>query len=162
MSWSLQLRHGDLVLGGTRLAQVTGHNKLIQDLRCAILEKMGTDDLHPNFGSIIDGGRQDDKVIPSIIGEQNTEIIAIAVRAELERIGREHQQRQFGRAEDDRFVYGKATLTAEEVLDAIEGIDFTLIQDTMLVRIHLRTARGQTKILNIPLSNPESSEVTVL
>lgn len=162
MSWSLQIRHGDLVIGGTRLAQVAGTNKLVQDLRCVILEKMGTDDLHPSYGSIIDGGRRTDgTVLTSIIGQQNTEHVAIAVRAEIERLGREHQEKQLQRAQDDRFVYGKTTLTAEEVLEAIAGVDITLVQDQMLVRVVLRTARGQEQILNIPLSPTEPNITTV-
>jgi hypothetical protein len=69
MSWSLRIQNGDLMLDGTNLGRATGSAKLIQDLRCAILEKMGTDDLHPEYGSLLDGGRDESgDVQPGYIG----------------------------------------------------------------------------------------------
>src|SRR4051812_37950439 len=107
MSWSLQLRNGDLALGGANLGIVTGSQKLTQDLRCAILEKMGTDELHPWYGSLLDGGMDAEGVVsPGYIGETDWELGALNVQAEIRRIAKQYQDAQAARLENDRLTYG--------------------------------------------------------
>jgi hypothetical protein len=154
MSWSLALRNGDLALGGTQLATVTSSRKLVQDLRCALLEPMGTDDLHPSFGSLIDGGRKPDgTMVPSLIGSHNWRRAAIEVRAEINRIADEHRRRQLMRAREDQFTYGKPTLDPGELLIQITDLRMVQVQDSLVVNVTLKVGNGTTHEINIPISN---------
>lgn len=154
MSWSLRIHNGDLVLDGISYGQVTGVNKLVQDLRCAILERMGTDDLHPAFGSLIDGGRMPDgAVVESMIGTTRWNQMALLVESEIRRIASELQTRQAQRAENDKFTYGRATQTTGEILSRISFVNLVQNQDTLQVNAGIVTASGNEAILDIPVTN---------
>lgn len=153
MSWSLQIRNGDLVSDGAQLAQVTNQNKLVQDLRCAILERKGHDDMHPSFGSLIDGGRDDQGYwVDSLIGEDEIEFVVAQVEADLRRLAADHQARQIARAENDRMTYGQSTLNNGELLHSVTGINFVQSQDKLLVTVSLQTGTGQTINLDVPVT----------
>ena len=47
MSWSLQLRNGDLFHHQGKYATVTGPAKVAQDMRIALLTRMGEDTANP-------------------------------------------------------------------------------------------------------------------
>lgn len=154
MSWSLQLRNGDLALNGTRLGQTTGAEKLVQDLRCALLERRGTDDAHPRFGSLLDGGRGDDgREVASIIGESDWDLIAMRVSGEIRRVAAEHQGRQIDRAKRDRLRYGQSTLINDELLADITSIDMIQAQDRLMVQVTLKTGESREITIDIPVSN---------
>lgn len=152
MSWSLQLRNGDLALDGARLGQVTGSQKLVQDLRCALLEPRGTDDLHPLFGSMIDGGRDESgRYVPSVIGEDDWERAELQIYSEIQRIVSEHQQRQIIRSQQDRRVYGESTLSMGELLVSLVDVSMTRAQDMLMVHVTLRNGDGSTTQVDIPV-----------
>ena len=154
MSWSLKLRNGDLVTDGAKLDQVTGAAKLVQDLRCAILEKRGTDDLHRDFGSLIDGG-YDDKGnwVDSTIGEIDIDFAVLQIESDLRRIMAMHQQKQVARSKRDRQTYGQSTLDNDEHLYAVEGVDFTQAQDKLMVNVLIQTGTGQQFNIAVPLQS---------
>lgn len=153
MSWSLHLKNGDLALGEARYGAVTGPAKLVQDLRCALLERIGTDPQHPSFGSSLDGGRLPDGTeLPSLIGRKDWARVIVEVESEIRRIERNHQARQVSRIEADKFTYGRPTLTPSEILVAIDGIDAVQVGDTLLVRVSLQTGGDQNYVIDIPVS----------
>lgn len=140
MSWSLQLTNGDLVVGQASLAAVNGPSKLQQDLRCFILEQMGTDDMHPGFGSLIDGGTTLNGVYnPGVIGVVNDDTAATFVRSEMVRICNEYQAGQLDRARNDQAIYGKATLDRNEVLLRLDSVEIQQTVDSMTVRLTITT-----------------------
>src|SRR5688572_20628707 len=151
MSWSLQLRGGDLVIDGSSFGTVTHQNKLVQDLRLAILERMGTDEDHPWFGSLIDGGRLNGVEQNSIIATDDWDRAALAVEGEIRRIVDQYQKQQIVRTEQDRSAYGKPTLTPGELLMGVKGIQFFQAQDNLLCRITLATGADNDIQLNVPL-----------
>lgn len=154
MSWSLELRNGDLTIGGARFGAVTGTQKLIQDLRCTLLERMGTDPSHPSFGSLLDGGRTPEGIEqPSLLGADDWDRITIQIESEIRRITSEHQARQVQRGQGDRITYGHSTLTKGEVLLALEGIEMIQVQDTLIAVVSLRVGSDDIHTLNIPLSS---------
>jgi hypothetical protein len=154
MSWSLHLRNGDLALGGTRLGQVTGAQKLVQDLRCALLEPRGWDDAHPTYGSLLDGGRDDNGIeVASIVGTSNWERIALRVEGEIRRITALYQRMQLARAQQDRYTYGESTLSPDELLLNVTAVNMYQAQDTLLVRVTLQTGTGLATQIDIPISN---------
>lgn len=144
MSWSLQIANGDLTFGSQGLNTVTGGSKLTQDLRCAVLEHMGTDPLHPAFGSVIDGGVNPTTGIytEGVIGQANDDHAATFVRAEVQRVCRAYQAQQIARNQIDVATYGKSTLTADEALLAVESINVQQVMDQMLVLAQLQTGAG--------------------
>lgn len=151
MSWSLQLRGGDLVIGGASFGTTTGQNKLVQDLRCAILERMGTDEDHPWFGSLIDGGRLNGVDQSSIIATDDWDVAVLAVEGEIRRIADQYQKQQIARNERDRTTYGKPTLTPGELLMGIGDIQFYQAQDNLLCRVTLITGADANVTVNVPL-----------
>lgn len=145
MTWSLQLRNGDLSLGNASYGTVTGEDKLVQDLRTYILEQMGTDDMHPTFGSLLNGGRlEDGTVVPGSIGDINDSFTQLEVESEIRRIVIDFQGRQLRRAKDDRTVFGKTTLTRGEILLSVVDIDMQQTGDILNITIILQTAKGST------------------
>jgi len=151
VSWSLQLRNGDLTIGGATLGQTTGKAKLVQDLRCALLERMGSDPLHPWFGSLLDGGRLNGQEQPSVIATDDWSRATLAVEAEIRRVAEQYQRSQILRLENDRLTYGKPTLSPDELLMSVGDIDFFQSQDALLVPVTLITANDDELLLNVPL-----------
>lgn len=153
MSWSLKLRNGDLSTKGASLDIVTGSEKLVQDLRCFILERMGTDSAHPDFGSLFDGGVQNGLVHESVIGSWDWGMAESIIREDLNRIMKEYSDDQLIRARQDRAVYGRTTFTKGEVLMGIGNISFERSQDILYVTINLTTGDGQDLELDLTLNN---------
>lgn len=154
MSWSLQIANGDLGFNGSDMSTVQGSQKLVQDLACCILEPMGTDDMHPGFGSLIDGGiGTDGSYNTGVIGGPNNSAAATFVNSEVNRICTQYQAQQQARYQDDVATYGKATLTASEALLSVEGISATSSTDQLIVNATLQTGSGnQSLVLQIPSS----------
>lgn len=152
MTWSLKLQNGDLSIGAAQLGQIVGGQKVAQDLRCAILEEMGTDPDHPWFGSLVNGGIDENGVVqPGIIGTDDFNRAASMVEADIRRIVEQYQAQQLARSQSDRFLYGSATLTPNELLTGLTGLEFYAIQDTLLIRVTLQTADSNQFTLNIPV-----------
>jgi hypothetical protein len=142
MSWSLQLQNGDLALSGGQFATVTDSAKLVQDLTCDILEPMGTDDAHPTYGSLIDGGIQNGTYQEGVIGQPNTSIAATFVSSEISRICSDYQKSQIARNAADATTYGKPTLTPGETLISVSDITLQQSQESILVGVTLKTGTG--------------------
>ena len=105
MSFSLLLKNGDLGLSGTSLGTVVNAAKLQQDLVSAILTPLGFEELHPEFGSIL----EDDLINPEIqiIGSKDFQHAAALVRSELIRLCQNYQAQQIARNENDAIKFGK-------------------------------------------------------
>lgn len=152
MSWSLKISNGDLALGGASYDTVTGHAKLVQDLRAQLLERMGTDPAHPEFGSLLDGGRlRDGTEIPSPLGSIDWNKVILDIEIELRRIERDYTNKQQVRLDADKHTYRNITLIPEEVLSEISNVSFQQVQDTLFVQITLSTASGRQDTLVIPV-----------
>lgn len=115
---------------------------------------MGTDDLHPGYGSTLDGGRlPNGREVPGFLGRTDWDHVAVEIDAEIRRIAREHQERQVARTQSDRQTYGKSTLVAGEVLIDLAAVDLRQVQDTLVATIHLRVGNSRVQTINIPLAS---------
>ena len=153
MSWSLQIANGDLSLGSSGLNTVTGSDKMVQDLSCALLEPMGNDPLHPTYGSLIDGGVDTaGNVNVGMIGQPNNDQNDTIIGAEIQRICRVYQANQIARNNADVAVYGKSTLTADEALLGVTGLNIQRAEDHVLITAVLQTGTGSLP-LALPFSN---------
>lgn len=149
MSWSLQLRHGDFALSSASYGTVTSKAKLVQDLRCHILERMGTDPSHPGYGSLLDGGvTPEGEVVNGVIGENRSRLVETQVQADLLRIVREHQAKQLARAKQDKLTTGRPTQVPGEILYSLDGIDVYQELDVLFVTLRIRTATGEESTLD--------------
>lgn len=153
MSWSLGLQNGDLTLGNASYGTITGEKKLVQDLRCYLLEQMGTDDMHPDYGSLINGGRlANGTIIRGSIGKLNNSFAEADITSEINRIIGLYQARQLERAKDDRLTYGKTTFTRGEILLSVSQINVTHRLDSLYINLVLLTGDKTSLDLNIDLT----------
>lgn len=154
MSWSLRVSNGDLVLQSGKLGIVSGQNKLVQDLRHFLLERMGSDPLHPDYGSLIDGGvTPAGRTVASPIGGTDWRFVALELEADIRRICALYQNGQVERARKDRQRYNRVTLTPAEILLAVTDVTFQQNMDTLNVTISLSTGAGTTENLSLALGN---------
>jgi len=154
MTWSLQLTHGELGRDGVRLAKAIDEKKLVQDLRIHLLQQMGVDNLHPEFGSLLDGGVTPDGVAhETVIGMSDKDRAKMIIQGEIYRIVNEYQSKQLARAKRDKMSYGKATLTPKEVVFSINSLNIVEHLDAFQVTIKLTTASKTSQILNLTINN---------
>lgn len=151
MSWSLKVKNGDLVLGGAKgMEIVTNEAKMVQDLRGHLLEKMGSDELHPDFGSLLNGGITLDGFNHSgFIGEPNNSVTMMNIQSEVTRVINNYQQRVLNRAKADKMLYGKASLTHGEVVMNINDITIQSYLDQINIKISVTSGADQVETLTI-------------
>lgn len=143
MSWSLRLKNGDFVPTGGSYALAQNETKLVQDLKCWILEELGEDPFHPTYGSDING---DD-----IIGQESG-FAAIELDSELRRIVTEYQKQQVARARREQLTQGKITLGRGEILVGLTDIQLTQNQDRLVAKLSLITGDQNDLTIEIPLN----------
>lgn len=154
MTYSLNVKGGDLSLGGPGgLSVVTGTDKLIQDLKCWLLEPMGTDPIHPDYGSILDGGSLPGSGrMAGLIGTEIDSTSILKVEAEVRRILTAYQQQQIDRIRIERTIYnGKNTYNFGEILYSVDSVSARQFKDTIIVNVSIRTASGQQLTFSQPL-----------
>lgn len=151
MSWSLEVRGGDLVVDGARLGDVKGHRKMVQDLSHWILEPMGTDNLHMRYGSLIDGGLRDGVQHPSMVGSSNDKFLWAELQAEINRIIKDYQRIQLNRARTDKYTLNNSTLTREEVLYNVKSVDFVQREDRVFIAIAIQNGSGSVLDMMLPI-----------
>lgn len=152
MTWSLKVSNGELALDGGHLGTVAHEDKLLQDLRHFLLEKMGSDPMHPSYGSLIDGGRQPDgTIVDSPIGSYDFNSVALDIESDIRRIAAVYQRQQLERAKSDRLRYNKSTLTAGEILAEVTYITFEQRQDALEVSIGVISGRNRQSDLTLLL-----------
>lgn len=141
MSESLRLRNGDLALNGRSFDVVSGGEKVMQDLRCALLTQLGSYENQPEFGSSLD----------SFIGLANGRDTATLVQAEIQRICAAYQRQQISRNQADGVRFGRMTVTPSETLLAVDKMETVEIEDRLIIVITLKTGSGQVT-LNVPVA----------
>lgn len=148
MTWSIGLTNtGDLALGGNQLAKVSNEQKLIQDLKCELLEKRGYNKFYQNYGSNLEN-----QIIGNVFNSPSD--IELQIETEIADVIRRHQARQLSRAKADKMSFGKATLTAREVVMDFQIIKFEQSEDSVDIIIELTTAKGNPEVYPIALTLP--------
>ncbi len=144
MSWSLKIRNGDLAIDGGTYGTVTGPEKLVQDLRCWILEEQGNDVMHPDYGSLIQGGMSPSGVpVPSPLGNTFSAEDLLRIESEVRRVIMAYQAQQRDRISVDTVRYnGKNTMSPGEILLSIKNISIIQNIDTALCYVTLVTGNG--------------------
>lgn len=135
---TLRLSGGDLVLTGRVFAEVTGTNKVTQDLRGALAEPLGNDRFHPGWGSTLD------EHVASL-ADAETEF---EVQAEVNRVISNYASVQRDKVEADIYSDSGTRFSTDEILASIGGVNTTLTGDRINVDIRLTTASGEVVALN--------------
>lgn len=144
---NFKLSNGDLVLGrSNRLEIVFDLDKLIQDLKCWLLEPFGTGFLTPNFGSFLDySGPQ------GIVGRPIGSETEMELKAEIDRILSLYQAAQQEKIKLARYNNNLNNFSRKEILNRVKNIDIRVSDyrnDTYIVDITLETASGVEINLN--------------
>jgi hypothetical protein len=155
MSKSFAVVNGDLQIGTSRsYSVVSGRDKLAQDLRLLVVEKIGHDPLLPTYGSRLDGGIIDGEEVDSHIGQLATQENLNRVRIEVIRLIENYQQQQFDKMANEAIIYGgRNTFDEDEVVDEILDVDAKQIATTVLVQVILSTLAGTSLKVTIPLTS---------
>lgn len=144
MSKSLSIASGDLSVTGRHYDTVSGKDKLIQDLRCALIEQVGTDPATPEFGSRFE---TDD-----YLGQIYSETLAESAVIDVMTILQTYQQAQLTKIQQETVIYnGLNTFDAEEVIDTIDSVDSVFSGDTLVVRVQLTTIAGNQVKIDVPV-----------
>jgi hypothetical protein len=138
MSWSFEIFNGDLTLTSrqTGMGIVTGNRKTLQDLRVALAESMGNDPMHPDFGSLLDGGKlSTGRVIPSMIG--GNYLSAFQIEEEIRRVIQNFIERQSARIKRDISAFGRTSIPDSEIIDKIGYINSRSFGHKLVVQVGL-------------------------
>jgi phage baseplate assembly protein W len=155
MTWSLQLKGGDIVKGrGNALATLTGSEKVQQDLTHWILTNLGSDPFNPGYGSVID---YDSDTIVS--AQVEGEVIYVPeskldlVVGEVDRVVGRYQARQLSRIEQESVLYnGRHTFSAGEIITDYD-IEYEQVLDTLYVDINLSLLSNEERAIELTVKN---------
>jgi hypothetical protein len=146
MSKSLSIAAGDLSVTQRHYDTVSGKDKLIQDLRCWLIERVNTDPATPDFGSRFE--------TDEYIGQDYTDIIAAQARIDVQDILVRYQQSQLAKLQDETITYnGLNTFDEGEVIESIDSIQSTFSGTTLLIRVTLTTMAGEQVKVDVPLDS---------
>ena len=134
--YSLKIVDGDLaMLGDGTIAQISGAERIRQELSCWLLEPLGTDVMYSNFGSTLNDS----------IGSPITSDNLLEVKTEVTRVVNNYIEYQKKQYEAARNRSTDAVLNAWSEDDMIARVDYIRVDavaDTVAVVVKLTTAAG--------------------
>ena len=135
MSFSLQVAGGDLVQQGSRLAIVSGTDKLRQDLTLWMCERYGIDRFHPVMGSSFQ----------NYIGGVITHHTRAMVQSEANRILSNYQKVTYMGLRRNPTLYSLG-----ELLASVNNVNVTISYDSVYVLVSV--SNGAQEITNISIT----------
>jgi phage baseplate assembly protein W len=129
---TLALANGDLVVGPNGHATITAAAKIRQDLALALIEPLGNDRFHTEWGS----------VLPTYIGQPVNDETDVLVRAEVARIIEQQIAIQQRDISSDSYQGATARYATADVIAGIQDIRVTLDYDTIRLVVTLVTQAG--------------------
>ena len=134
--YSLKIVDGDLAMWGDgTIAQISGAERIRQELSCWLLEPLGTDVMYSNFGSTLNDS----------IGSPITSDNLLEVKTEVTRVVNNYIEYQKKQYEAARNRSTDAVLNAWSEDDMIARVDYIRVDavaDTVAVVVKLTTAAG--------------------
>jgi len=152
MSTSFKLSGGDLTVGsGRTYDRVSGANKLGQDLKLWVLERIGTDPATPTYGSTLDGGVIDGQEVQSYIGRVANPAILASIRSDVITLLSNYQAQQISKMQREMITFaGKTSLDADEILQTVNSVEASQVLDQIVIRVDCTTLAGTQFRLTIP------------
>lgn len=136
------LVQGDLSPAPGGYLMVEGASKIHQDLSLALREWYGTDHIHPRWGS----------TLQRYIGQPLTEDLKAKISREINRVLQNYLTIQNSRIARDTNTGVISTMSTNDVVRAVNGVNIHQVYDSLLVNISLSTASRQTINVNQVLS----------
>lgn len=131
---TFQLRNGDFVVGAGGFVEITGTQKVYQDLAVLVREPYGEDRFHTDWGGILD------EFIGTAIDTQ-----AVAeVRNEIQRLIQNYIVMQSNQISADNAMSRRPRYSPEEIVVGVDSIDVNTTYDKINVRVRIRTAAGES------------------
>lgn len=134
--YSLKIVDGDLAMQGDgSIAQVSGAQRIQQELSCWLLEPLGTDKMYRNFGSKLGG----------YIGSPSTSDMLLEVKAEATRVVNNYIEYQKQQYEAAKLQSTDAVVNAwlpEDMISRVDSIHVESVADTVSIVVKLTTAAG--------------------
>jgi phage baseplate assembly protein W len=136
---TLALSNGDLVVGQSGHAVVSGATKVRQDLSLALGERWGTDRFHGDrWGS----------VLIDYIGQPLTEDMEFQVRSEVSRVIAQYIAIQDQEVYQDMLNGRRSRFATADVVRKVNDIEAQVRDDSISIRISLTTQAGLDVELN--------------
>lgn len=149
---NFKLFNGDLALGrSNRIDTVAGHQKLLQDLRCWLLEPYGAGFMTPNFGSFLTESSSRGFIGKQIGAETKAELLS-----EIQRILTLYQAAQQEKIKIAKMNNTLNMYSRKEILNRIVDIeirDLVPNYDGYNVKIVLETADGSNVSVDAIIGN---------
>lgn len=136
--YTFKLVDGDIaVRGDGNIQKISGAERIEQELACWILEPLGSDAMYPRFGS----------KLSESIGSPALDEYLLDIRAEVTRVVNNYiayQQRQV-----DKYRSGSEqdfidAWNDDDLISVVNGIDISVLADTVQVTVTLTTAGGRS------------------
>lgn len=116
----------------------------MQDLRCMLIERVGTDPATPDFGSQFETGEY--------IGQVYSDILAAEARLSIQDLLERYQAAQLEKIKQETIAYnGLNTLSNSEVIETIDSIVSTFTGTTLLIRVTITTMADEQIKIDVPL-----------
>ena len=139
---ALQIQNGDLALGTGGYAEVTGRDKIVQDLTVAIMTPFGSDRFHPNWGCTLE----------SKIGGPQTSLTTQLISSEITRVVNilmSQQQAQLKTAQSNGY---SSPYRNADLISGIATLTVTPSYDAAVVNCVVNTAANQSATLTASVS----------
>ena len=136
--YGFKIAAGDIaVRGDGNVQQISGRERIAQELACWLIEPLGTDTIYRRFGS----------TLADLIGSPVSDEVLADVRAEVYRVvGNyiEYQKRQVSEAMESGAYDFLSVWSPDDIINSFDGIDIEAVADSVQVTVKLTTAAGET------------------
>ena len=134
--YGLKISNGDFaVRGDGHVVEITGRNRIEQELAHWLLEPIGTDTLYARFGSRLG----------ELIGSPMLDEYIAEVRSECGRVVQnyvEYQKRQMNEDLLKGETYFLKNWADDDIIESVDGITVKTVADRVRVTVKLTTAAG--------------------
>jgi len=140
---TIAIKNGDIQLAGGKIQFAVGSDKLVQDIRRWFQEPLGTGFTTPNFGSLL----------PAMIGGTQTGSTVSSVTGEVQRLLQLYQANQVQQLQRAQNSAQLSNWNKSEIIQAINSVNVTIQNTTILANISLLTMANNNINLNISINN---------
>jgi hypothetical protein len=111
---------------------------------------MGTDPMHPEYGSLIDGGRlPNGTIVESFVGSDSTSLFRI--EEEVSRIIQNYSIQQNIRIKSDIASFGKTTIADSEIIKSVRSIGTKRFGSKLILQVNIVMRNSNSVTITQPL-----------
>jgi hypothetical protein len=111
---------------------------------------MGTDPMHPDYGSLLDGGRlPNGTVVQSSIGSDASSLFRI--EEEVSRVIQNFITRQNQRIKSDMASFGRTSVSDSEIIQRVSSVETKLFGSKLILQVNLVMRNNNSITITQPL-----------